>query len=113
MPRIFLAGLAMILPLVCLGADDSRPACTSHNQGALWPEAANHDSKLMAHLVRCGELFICVRGTWHYHWESPSVRLDQLARHSKDKANAKPKVCEEESTVAASRPAPAEAKGFR
>ena len=117
MPRIFLASLAIILPLVCLGADDSRPLCSSHNQGELWPAAANHDSKLMAHLMRCGELFICVRGVWHYHWEAPSIRLDQLARHSKTKP-AKPAVCAEESAAVVSQPAvspPAatDAKGFR
>jgi hypothetical protein len=49
--------------------------------------------------VRCGELFICVRGTWHYHWEAPSVRVDQLARHAKSKS-ASPSVCEAQSAVA-------------
>jgi hypothetical protein len=116
MHRVVLASLAIILPIVCLGADDSRPQCGSNNQGRLWPEAANHDSKLMAHLMRCGELFICVRGTWHYHWEAPSIRLDQLARNSKSKA-AKPAVCEEESAVVSqpgiSQPAASQAKSFR
>lgn len=121
MHRIFLASLAIIVPWVCLGADDARPQCSSHNQGQLWPEAANHDSKLMSHLMRCGELFICVRGVWHYHWEAPSIRLDQLARHSKSKAAnskpAEPAVCEESAAVvsqpAVSRPSAPEAKGFR
>ena len=120
MHRVVLASLAIILPLACLGADDSRPACSSHNQGQLWPAAANHDSKLMSHLMRCGELLICVRGVWHYHWESPSIRLDQLARHSGSKAAkskpAKPAVCEESAAIspaAVSQPAAPEAKGFR
>ncbi len=131
MPRIVLASLAILLPMsvpmLCLGANDARPACSSQNQGRLWPEAANHDSKLMSHLMRCGELFICVRGVWHYHWEAPSIRLDQLARHSDSKAAksktaksspAAPAVCEEESEAvvsprAASPAAAPEAKSFR
>ena len=64
----------------------------------MWPEAANHDPKLLAQLVRCGELFICVRGDWHYHWETPTVRIDQLGRHAKSIAS-KPPVCEEESVM--------------
>jgi hypothetical protein len=112
MHRIVLASLAMILPLGCFGADDSRPQCSSHNQGRLWPEAANHDSKLMSHLMRCGELFICVRGVWHYHWEAPSIRLDQLARNKRSKA-AKPTVCAEQSAAIISQPAAPDAKSFR
>jgi hypothetical protein len=111
MHRILLASLAMVLPLACLGADDERPACGSQNQGRLWPEAANRDSKLMSHLMRCGELFICVRGVWHYHWEAPSIRLDQLARHSGSDATksrsaksqpSKPAVCEEQAAAVVS-----------
>lgn len=123
MHRVVLASLATLLPLVCFGADDARPQCSARNQGQLWPEAANHDSKLMSHLMRCGELLICVRGVWHYHWEAPSIRLDQLARHSKSAADesktAKSKpgtpaaVCEEESAAMVSHPAVPEAKGFR
>lgn len=119
MPRVVLASLAILLPLVCLGADDARPQCNARLQGQLWPEAANHDSKLMSHLMRCGELFICVRGVWHYHWEAPSVHVDQLARHSKSKAaesksaeskTAQPTVCEEESAAVVAAPV---AKSFR
>jgi hypothetical protein len=54
----------------------------------MWPEAANHDRKLLAQLIRCGELVICVRANWRYHWESPSVRLDQLAKHGKSSATS-------------------------
>lgn len=113
MPRAATVCLFLLLPLICPAAedshpedshqDDARPACGSHNQGQLWPEAANHDSKLMARLIRCGELFLCVRGTWHYHWESPSVRLDQLGRGSKFKSS-KPSTCAIESAVTASLP---------
>jgi hypothetical protein len=120
MHRVVLASLAMLLlisvPTQCLGADDARPQCSSKNQGQLWPEAANHDAKLMSHLMRCGELFICVRGVWHYHWEAPSIRLDQLAGHSKSKAAksraAKPAVCEEESAAVVSQAAP-DTRSFR
>jgi hypothetical protein len=94
----FLKAWLMLAPLLCLAADDSRPACSSQNQGRMWPEAANHDSKLLSHLVRCGELFICVRGSWHYHWEAPSVRIDQLGRRAKSKPS-KPSVCESQSLV--------------
>jgi hypothetical protein len=82
----------LALPLLGLDADDSRPACSPQNQGRMWPEAANHDSKLLSRLVRCGELLICVRGSWRYHWETPSVRLDQLGRGAKSKTS-KPSVC--------------------
>src|ERR1700761_2176338 len=71
-------------------ADDPRPICSSENHGRMWPEAANHDPKLIAHLVRCGELLVCVHGTWHYHWEAQSVRIDQLGRHAKSKPAATP-----------------------
>ena len=103
MPRLLAACLGLMLPICCLAADDARPeetrpVCSSHNQGQLWPEAANHDSRLLARLVRCGELYVCVRGTWHYHWESPSVRLDQLGRGAKQNA-AKPSICEEQAVV--------------
>jgi hypothetical protein len=72
--------------------------------------------------MRCGELFICVRGVWHYHWEAPSIRVDQLAQHSKSKPG-KPAVCEEQSAAVVSQPvvfqpgvsqpAAPEAKSFR
>jgi hypothetical protein len=90
----FVPWLAIALPFACLAADDSRPPCGPQNHGQMWPEAANHDSKLRARLIRCGELYICVRGVWHYHWESPSVRVDQLARGGKPQVS-KPSVCEE------------------
>jgi hypothetical protein len=57
----------LAVSLLCLAADHSRPACTSQIQGRMWPDAANHDPKLISRLVRCGELLICVRGSWHYH----------------------------------------------
>jgi hypothetical protein len=98
MHHLFKAGLMLAVPWLCLAADDSRPACTSQIQGRLWPEAANHDPKLISHLVRCGELLICVRGNWHYHWEAPSVRVDQLVRGGKAKAS-KPTVCEVQSSA--------------
>jgi hypothetical protein len=96
--RLLKAWLILAAPLLCLAADDSRPACSSQNQGQMWPEAANHDPKLISRLIRCGELLICVRGTWRYHWEAPSVRLDQLANRAKSKAS-KPAVCEVQSAV--------------
>src|SRR5271169_5697313 len=98
MLRFLQAWALLAIPLLCLAADDSRPACGSHNQGRMWPEAANHDPTLLAHLVRCGELFICVRGDWHYHWEAPTVRIDQLGKRAKLIAS-KPSVCEEESVL--------------
>jgi hypothetical protein len=97
--------LILAVPPLCLAADDSRPACTAQNHGQMWPEAANHDAKLLSSLIRCGELFICVRGTWHYHWETPSVRFDQLGRQPKLKASGSP-VCEAQSASQSSRPDP-------
>ncbi len=96
----------LAFPWLCLAADDSRPACNSENHGRMWPEAANHDPQL---LVRCGDLLICVRGTWHYRWEAPTVRVDQLARQlgkvtgPKSKV-PKPSVCEIPSVVRAAGP---------
>ena len=92
-----------VYPLLCLAADDLRPVCSSQNQGQLWPEAANHDPKLLASAMHCGELLICVHGTWHYHWETPSIRVDQLVRRAKSKP-AKPAVCEVQSASDASAP---------
>jgi hypothetical protein len=109
MHRFGKACLLLVVPLACLAADDSPPACGSRNQGQMWPEAANHNPKLISRLVRCGELLICVRGTWHYHWESPTVRLDQLDSHAKSKAS-KPAGCEVESMVDGARADPSRSK---
>jgi hypothetical protein len=98
MLRFLKAWPILAVPFLCLAADDSRPACGSQNQGHMWPEAANHDSKLLSRLVRCGELLICVRGNWRYHWEAPSIRIDQLDRHAKSKAST-PSVCEAEAVT--------------
>lgn len=95
MRRFLWAWLAVAMPFVCLAADDARPACSSQNQGSMWPAAANHDPKLMKRLIQCGQLLICVRGAWRYHWESPSVRVDQLLHHGKSKSSA-PAVCQAE-----------------
>ena len=64
---------------------DVRPVCKREIQGRMWPDAANHDRKLIASLLRCGELSICVRGTWHYHCEPASVTVAQLSKHFKSK----------------------------
>ena len=69
----------------------------------MWPEIANHNPKLISRLLRCGQLFICVRGTWHYHWESPSVRVDQLKRGRKSKAS-QPAYCSEQALTEAPPP---------
>ncbi len=103
--RLFQACLLLVVPLLCTAADESRPACTSQNQGLMWPDAANHDPKLISQLTRCGELLLCVRGTWHYHWESPSVRFDQLGHHAKSKASKTP-VCEVDAVVEVADPDP-------
>jgi|SRR5271168_679443 len=97
MPLCWLkACLILAVPLFSVAADDVRPACSSQNQGRMWPEAANHDPKLISRLTRCGELLICVRGNFHYHWEAPSVRVDQLGHRAKSKASTPP-ACEVQS----------------
>jgi hypothetical protein len=68
---------------LCLAADDTRPACDAENLGRLWPEAANHDPKVRKKMAKCGELQLCTKGIWRYHWESLTVRLDQLRGGSK------------------------------
>jgi hypothetical protein len=60
-------------------AKPERPACTSANQGELWPPEANQDRKLASKLARCGELAMCTRTIWRYHWDSLTVRADQLS----------------------------------
>jgi hypothetical protein len=99
--RLLKVGLILAVPVLCAASDDSRPACTSQIQGRMWPDAANHDPKVISRLARCGELFICVRGSWHYHWQAPSVRVDQLAHGAKSKASTAP-ACEAQSVVDAS-----------
>ncbi len=64
--------------LLCLASQDQKPACNAGNVGRLWPEAANHDPKLLKKMARCGELELCTHGFWRYRWESLTVRLDQL-----------------------------------
>jgi hypothetical protein len=103
--RFLNAWLILAAPFLGLAADDSRPACSSQNQGRMWPDAANHDPRLISQLVRCGELLICVRGGWHYHWEAPSVRIDQLGRQPKSKASTPP-ACQVQSLVESPRPDP-------
>jgi len=108
--RLLRAGLIAFLPWIGGAADHPRPVCDSQNQGRLWPDAANHDPKLIPRLSRCGDLYICVRGTWHYHWEATSVRIDQLARNRKAKAAKPEAVCEAESALDAA-PAPPSSNG--
>ena len=96
------AWLLFALPVLCLAADDPRPDCGSKNRGQFWPEAANHDPKLLSQLARCGELLVCVRRDWRYQWESPTIRVDQLARNAKAKAS-EPAVCEVQAAVSINR----------
>jgi VCBS repeat-containing protein len=67
----------------------------------MWPDAANHDPKLFSKLARCGQLEICVHGNWHYHWESATVRIDQLRRGAAKQnpagCDAQPELTNEES----------------
>jgi hypothetical protein len=81
--RFVLVSAIAAIPSVSMAQDGEKPVCNSQIQGQMWPDAANHDRALISRLVRCGELLICVRGTWHYHWEAASVRLDQLGRGAK------------------------------
>ncbi len=65
--------------VLCLASDDLKPACDAESIGQLWPEAANHDSKLRKRSSRCGELKVCTLAKHHrYRWESVTVRVDQL-----------------------------------
>jgi len=89
---VLLSALAAI-PALSLAEDGERPVCNPQIQGHMWPDAANHDRSLISRLARCGELLICVRGTWHYHWEAASVRIDQLGRAAKSK-HSPPSGCE-------------------
>jgi hypothetical protein len=64
--------------LLCLASDEQKPVCDADTNGQFWPEAANHDSKLLKKFSRCGELEVCRHGRRRYHWESMTVRIDQL-----------------------------------
>jgi hypothetical protein len=77
--------------LACFGADGVKPECNRKNAGKLWPQAANRDRGSLSKLARCGELQICTRGVWRYHWESLTVRVDQLRGGAKFQ---KPAGCE-------------------
>jgi hypothetical protein len=70
--------MAASASVLCLASDDLKPVCDAAIAGQLWPEAANHDSKLRQKFSRCGELEICKHARIHYRWQSVTVRLDQL-----------------------------------
>jgi hypothetical protein len=83
---------------LCLAANDLKPAtgdlkpaCDATTAGQLWPEAANHDSKLRKKFSRCGELEVCTLSKRHYRWELITVRIDQLRGGS---GLSKPAGCE-------------------
>ncbi len=82
-PLLRAAAIFVIAYGFCRAAEPPRPACTKKNRGQVWPEAANRDPKLYAKLSRCGQLLVCAPGAWRSHWESPTVRLDQLRGGSK------------------------------
>jgi len=57
----------------------------------MWPPEANQDPRAANRLAREGRLEICNRGPWRYHWNSPSVHLNQLkARSGKGKKTSHP-----------------------
>jgi hypothetical protein len=87
-----LLGLSFFAALIWAGDEDVRPACSTKTQGTMWPAAANHDRSVISRLARCGELLICVRGTWHYHWEPASVTIEQLTKKPNEKPS-KPAGC--------------------
>ena len=64
--------------LLCLASGELKPVCDADTNGQFWPEAANHDSKLLKKFSRCGELEVCRHGRRRYRWESMTVRIDQL-----------------------------------
>jgi len=65
---------------LCLAADASRPVCNAQNYGRMWPDAANHNPKMLTKLSQCGDLQICTRPGFRYRWEALTVRVDQLGR---------------------------------
>jgi hypothetical protein len=83
--RCHLLRAAAIFVLACgvSSAAEPPPACTKSNRGQVWPEEAARDPKLYSKLARCGELLVCTQGSKRSHWESPTVRLDQLRGGSK------------------------------
>jgi len=80
------------LSLLPSASDNPKPPCNRENAGRLWPDAANHDANSRRKSARCGELERCMHGLWRYHWESLTVRLDQLRGGAQ---LGKPAFCEE------------------
>jgi hypothetical protein len=97
---MFLSFLTAATLLFGLPPDALKPACNSENIGRMWPEAANHDHKSVGKLARCGELQICTRGAWRYHWQPLTVTIDQLRDGVKSR---RPAGCEEPPDSGASR----------
>ena len=105
MPRLakILACTSLFLTAAALAQAAQPPAmppCDAETRGQIWPPAAGRDPELRKRLARCGKLRICTRGAWRYHWESPTVRVDQLA---KDGSLAPPPGCEALGAVPAAR----------
>ncbi|HEV8039626.1 MAG TPA: hypothetical protein VGP62_12235 [Bryobacteraceae bacterium] len=102
--------MAASASVLCLASDDLKPACDAGNAGRLWPDAANHDSRLRKKFSRCGELEICKHGRIHYRWQSVTVRLDQLRGGSQlpkpSACEAPPDAAQEENHVGPSRVSP-------
>jgi hypothetical protein len=76
---------ALLIASACLASNDLKPAsgdlkpaCDASTAGQLWPEAANHDSKLRKKFSRCGELEVCTLSKRRYKWKLITVRIDQL-----------------------------------
>ena len=57
-----------------------RPVCSASNRGMMWPAQANADSRLAIKLSRTGDLQICIKGPWKYHWHTPAIHWQDLRK---------------------------------
>jgi hypothetical protein len=61
-------------------AGNLRPACSAETRGLMWPAQANADARLAVKLSRTGDLQICLKGPWKYHWHSPAIHWQDLRK---------------------------------
>jgi hypothetical protein len=74
---------------MCFAGQKEKPACSSRNQGQLWPLRANVDHADANRLFQSGELEMCSLEVWKYKWEHVSVNVRDLAKRSETSARAK------------------------
>lgn len=60
-------------------AAEAPPRCGQQLRGTLWPARANDSRDARRQALACGELRICTRGLWRFHWEPVGVPYWRVA----------------------------------